>query len=83
MTTTHVDTPVDAPRQIQLDTVIDILQDALGEALASNGQPFGETNREQAAVNKDLLSLSDRLMLASTLVRNEYWSGRGGVSYEL
>ena len=29
------------------------------------------------------MNLADKLQLASVLVRNEYWTGKGGMSYDI
>jgi hypothetical protein len=76
-TTTHVDEAVD------LNTVNEILQDAVPLMLSLNGTPITADKHATAAATRSLLELADKLALASTLVRNEYWHARGGPSYGL
>lgn len=76
---------------INLRTVIEMLERAHSEACNlhatelddtdSTGNPGGSSDRsrrEQAAlVSRDLLVLSDGLVLASALVKAEYWHLKG------
>lgn len=79
--TTSTDSPV------RLDTVLEILGDAATTAQTMNGKgPTGagaERRATEAECSRTLLNLADQLMLASTLVRNEYWSAKGHTSYDL
>jgi hypothetical protein len=49
----------------------------LDETNAVTSQSKSRTRTERAQVSQDLNLLSDRLLLASSLVRSEYWKARG------
>jgi len=37
---------------------------------------------KEAQLNRELLNLADQLTFAAALVRNEYWTGKGLLSYD-
>lgn len=76
--TTHV-----ATGSVTLDTVLEILADAVGELEAINNRSLPMPRPDEADTTRSLLHLGDQLNLASSLVRNEYWHVRGRQSYEL
>lgn len=70
---------------VDLDLVHKILSDALGAVDHLNGTVIDDTTLgnkpKEAVVNRELLNLVDSLLLASTLVKNEYWMAKGLISY--
>lgn len=71
---------------VNLDRVQEILADAVSETRRLNGSAVSDktvTNKAEAAeLNRRMLNLADQLELAAGLVRNEYWAGRGLISYD-
>lgn len=72
---------------VDMHLVKEILNDALKacdavDSVIIEDNTLGNKAKE-AHINRDLLNLSDQLGLASSLVKNEYWSGKGMLSYEL
>lgn len=66
--------------RIRLDTVIDMLENALAEARDLDGTVLtedGKNNPANRAINQRLLALSDGVQLAGCLTRSEYWGARG------
>ena len=69
--------------------VIDGCQDVMATVEQMIGGASDETplpylsKTEEAEVNRHLLNLADQLVLAAALVRNEYWKGRGPVSFDI
>jgi hypothetical protein len=76
-----------AARTLNLDSVRRILADALDTAESLDGLVVDDTTlekkRAEAELNRQLLNLADALGLASSLVRNAYWHGKGELSYDL
>lgn len=68
-----------------LTFVREILSDALKVAESLDGTIIADTtlgNKPvEATLNRGLLNLADQLQLATALVRNEYWTGEGLMSY--
>lgn len=64
----------------EIESLIDTLdgQD-LDETTAVAEQSKGKARQERAKMSQELNLLADRLMMASTLVRNEYWFARGEI----
>lgn len=71
---------------IDLDSALEIVTQVVQQMRLINGSwPEGEGrafSSNQAALTRDLLNISDQLILASSLVKNEYWSVKGETSYE-
>lgn len=80
---TQSTTLVDTPDVVELSTAVEVIADCADEAVRLDGHPHGTTRTDEAALNKKLLMLADRLALAEALVRNAYWQSREGESYEL
>lgn len=78
---------MNAARTLDLDLVRRILTDALDVAETLDGVVVDDTTLEkkkaEAELNRQLLNLADTLGLASALVRNAYWQGKGELTYEL
>lgn len=78
---------MNAARTLDLDLVRRILTDALDVAETLDGVVVDDTTLEkkkaEAELNRQLLNLADTLGLASSLVRNAYWQGKGELTYEL
>jgi len=74
---------------VDMHTIQEILNDALMVVKNLDGAGITDAsmaNRQaEAQYNRELLNLADSLQLASSLVRNEYWTakGKGLMSYEL
>jgi hypothetical protein len=72
---------------VDLRSVQEILGDCVNEARVLNGSSVDDKSLDKkpsaAELNRRLLNLADQLTLASALVRNEYWTGKGLLSYEL
>jgi hypothetical protein len=72
---------------INLSLLREMLGD-IGQAVKSlDGTELDDTTlgnkAREARLNRELLNLADQLQLASALVRNEYWTGKGLLSYGL
>ena len=72
---------------IDMQMVQKILTNALKAAdavdnIALDDDTLGNKAKE-AQVNRELLNLSDQLLLAAALVKNEYWATKGLMSYDL
>lgn len=66
--------------RIDLMVVVDILNACAEEITDLNGRPFsdsGKSDAQLAATSRKLNHLADMLTLAGSLVRNEYWVGKG------
>lgn len=78
---------MNAARTLDLDHVKRILADALDVAESLDGLVVDDTTLEkkkaEAELNRQLLNLADTLGLASSLVRNAYWHGKGELTYDL
>jgi hypothetical protein len=63
------------------EAICDVLKavDALDGIVVDDTMPG--IGRNHATVNRDLLNLSDQLLLASSLVKNECWTGTGVLSH--
>jgi hypothetical protein len=72
---------------VDLERVQEILGDCVNETRRLDGSTIDDKSLERkpgaAEVNRRLLNLADQLALASALVRNEYWQGRGLLSYDI
>lgn len=72
---------------VDLHLVREILTDALKTVESLNGTVIDDNtlgNKPlEAKLNRELLNLVDVLLLSSTLVKNEYWSGKGLMAYDL
>jgi hypothetical protein len=70
---------------VDLALVREVLSDANKALESLDGTKIDDTtlsNKASAAqLNRELLNLADQLQLASALVRNEYWTGKGLLSY--
>jgi hypothetical protein len=70
---------------IDLALVREVLGDANKALESLDGAEINDTtlgNKAGAAqLNRELLNLADQLQFASALVRNEYWTGKGLLSY--
>lgn len=64
-------------QRIVSDTVL-VLKDLDGSMTDNTTSP---SKAEIAQVNRELLNVADQLALAAALVRNEYWTGKGLLSY--
>jgi hypothetical protein len=75
--TTHVD----------FTLVKEIVTDAMKVIETVDGTDINDTtlgNRPaDARLNRTLMNLADQLLLASVLIRNEYWTGKGGMAYDI
>jgi hypothetical protein len=78
---------MNAARTVDLAQVRAILQDAMDTADNLDGVLVDDTTLEkkkaEAELNRRLLNLADALGLASSLVRNAYWHGKGEMNYDL
>jgi hypothetical protein len=66
--------------KIDFAMVTDVLTEVVREMEALDNFEWdddGTNNSEKAEVSRRLNHLSDALFLASALVRNEYWTGKG------
>jgi len=72
---------------IDLSLLREVLDDANKAVESLDGTVIDDTtlsNKPDAARrNRALLNLADQLQLASSLVRNVYWDGKGQLSYDL
>jgi hypothetical protein len=72
---------------IDLSLLREVLADASKSAEVLDGTVIDDTTlgnkASEAQLNRELLNLADQLQLASALVRNEYWTGKGLLSYGL
>jgi hypothetical protein len=72
---------------INMKLTLAILDDAISIALELDGQTvedgLGKNDPDAARRNRAMLNLADQLLLASALVRNEYWGGKEQLSYDL
>ena len=72
---------------IDLSLLREVLADASKAVESLDGTVIDDTtlgNKASAAqLNRELLNLADSFQLASALVRNEYWTGKGLLSYGL
>ena len=72
---------------IDLTLTREVLNDASKAVESLDGTVIDDTTlgnkASEAQVNRELLNLADQLQLASALVRNEYWTGKGLLSYGL
>jgi hypothetical protein len=72
---------------IDLSLLREVLSDVAKAVESLDGTVIDDTtlgNKAGAAqLNRELLNLADQLQLASALVRNEYWTGKGLLSYGL
>jgi hypothetical protein len=72
---------------IDLSVVREMLSDISKAVESLDGTQIDDTtlgNKASAAqLNRELLNLADQFQLASALVRNEYWTGKGLLSYGL
>lgn len=70
---------------VDLTLLREILSDANKAVESLDGTEIADTtlgNKASAAqLNRELLNLADQLQFASALVRNEYWTGKGLLSY--
>ena len=70
---------------VDLALVREVLNDANKALESLDGTVIADTtlgnNPSAAQLNRELLNLADQLQLASALVRNEYWTGKGLLSY--
>lgn len=65
---------------LEVETLVAQLHGAeLDEGRAVEDQSKGKARQERARMSQDLNLLADRLMMASTLVRAEYWFARGEI----
>lgn len=82
MMTTSVDMRL--PLEILADA-IDVARKLDGIEIEDTtlGKSGSATSRDAARLNRALLNLADQLQLASSLVRNVYWDGKGQLSYDL
>lgn len=68
---------------LNLATVKQVLEDSTGMVNDLHGMDLEDLDahehkrRKVAEVTRDLLQLADQLVLASSLVRNEYWFAKG------
>jgi len=72
---------------VDLSLIREVLSDAAKAVETLDGAVIADTtlsNKPDAARrNRALLNLADQLQLASSLVRNVYWDGKGQLSYDL
>ena len=72
---------------VDMTLVKEILADALAVVDELHGTDIEDTtlgNRPaDAVINRALLNLADQLGLAESLIRNEYWTGKGLISYDI
>lgn len=72
---------------VDLSLIREVLSDASKAVETLDGAVIADTtlsNKPDAARrNRALLNLADQLQLASSLVRNVYWDGKGQLSYDL
>lgn len=72
---------------VDLRSVQEIVGDCVNEIRKLDGSTVDDRTLEKkvsvAELNRRLLNLADSLALASALVRNEYWAGKGLMSYDL
>lgn len=72
---------------VDLGLVRDILTDAMKAVDTLDRTEILDTtlgNKPAVAhLNREMLNLADQLGLAAALVRNEYWSGKGEMSYDI
>lgn len=70
---------------LDLALIQEILADATTAVAQLHGTVVNDTTLgnklPEAKLNRALLNLSDQLLLASALVKNEYWTGKGLLSY--
>lgn len=69
--------------RVDLTTAHEVISDASVQLLTLDQTPIAVGRQAVAAQTRELLMLSDRLQLAASLVRNEYWHARGAESYGL
>ena len=73
---------------IDMASALEILSDAMRIARELDGLTVDDkdgtavSRTDAARLNRQLLNLADQLNLASSLVRNSYWDGKGGLSYD-
>lgn len=66
--------------QLDFTPVLALLKDAYNTCTALDGEPWDDSSAndaEKAKVSRQLGHVADQLLLASTLVRTEYWIGKG------
>lgn len=72
---------------VDLEQVEEILVDALASVRRLDRTVIDDTTLgnkpREAQVNRELVNLVDTLILASALTKNQYWAGKGLMSYEL
>lgn len=66
---------------LDMTPVIALLSEAATTVVALDGQPWDDSNgspsSEKAELSRKINHLADQLFLASGVVRNEYWIGKG------
>ena len=72
---------------VDMAFTLEILTDAVRVANELNGLTVDDhettlAKGDVARLNRQLLNLADQLQLASSLVRNSYWEGKGQLSYD-
>lgn len=72
---------------IDMASTLEILTDAVRIATELDGLIVDDkgtalARADVARLNRQLLNLADQLNLASSLVRNSYWDGKGQLSYD-
>lgn len=85
--TTLVAAPNPVPT-LSMTTVLEVIADCEKDAELLDKKPVSspssvDRRTVEAEVSRDLLNLADRLTLAASLVRNEYWTAKGLPSYDL
>ena len=72
---------------VDLSLIREMLSDASKAIESLDGTVIADTTLgnkpSEARLNRELLNLADQLQLAAALVRNEYWTGKGLLSYGL
>lgn len=72
---------------IDMTLVREILTDAMKVVEELDGADIEDTalgnKPADAKINRALLNLADQLGLAESLIRNEYWTGKGLISYDI
>lgn len=72
---------------IDLSVIREMLGDIAKAVDSLDGTVIDDTTlsnkASEARLNRELLNLADQFQLASALVRNEYWTGKGLLSYGL
>jgi len=65
---------------LDMEQVMALMKDAFHTASRLDGEKWDDSSTssaEKAELSRTINHLADQLLLASTLVRNEYWIGKG------